>query len=76
MLAQSSKDRGEVENLLSRYMYLHNAFHDPEIVPLWVSKGTPGVQAQYSNDGLFTNWDNIMAYHAQRPNPPSREGDN
>lgn len=71
-LAQASKDRGEVENLFSRYMYLHNAFHDPEIVPLWVKKGTAGVRAQYSNNGVYTSWDNIMAYHAQRPNPKGK----
>ena len=71
-MAVSSKDRGEVENLFSRYMYLHNAFHDPEIVPLWVKKGTLGVHAQYSNNGVYSNWDNIMAYHAQRPNPPGK----
>jgi hypothetical protein len=71
-LAESSKDRGEVENLFSRYMYLHNAFHDPEIIPLWVRKGTSGVRAQYSNNGVYTSWDNIMAYHAQRPSPKGK----
>lgn len=70
--AQGNTDRGQVENLFSRYMYLHNAFHDPEIVPLWVKKGTPGVHAQYSNNGVYTNWDNIMAYHAQRPHPKGK----
>ena len=53
-------------------MYLHNAFMDPQIVPLWVKKGTPGVHAQYSNNGVYTNWDNIMAYHAQRPAPKGK----
>lgn len=71
-LAQSSQDRGQVENLFSRYMYLHNAFHDPDIVPLWVRKGTAGVRAQYSNNGVYTQWDNIMAYHAQRPHPKGK----
>jgi SnoaL-like domain len=69
---QASQDRGQLENLFSRYMYLHNAFHDPEIIPMWVSKGTQGVRAQYSNNGVYTNWDNIMAYHAQRPNPKGK----
>jgi hypothetical protein len=71
-LAESSRDRGQIENLFSRYMYLHNAFHDPDIVPLWVNKGTPDVRAQYSNNGVYTNWDHIMAYHAQRPNPKGK----
>ncbi|MFD1612310.1 nuclear transport factor 2 family protein [Sphingomonas tabacisoli] len=71
-VAQSSRDRADVENLFSRYMYLHNAFMDPQIVPLWVKKGTPGVHAQYSNNGVYTNWDNIMAYHAQRPAPKGK----
>ena len=70
--AQSASDRGQVENLFSRYMYLHNAFRDPDIIPLWVRKGTPDVRAQYSNNGVYTDWDNIMAYHAQRPNPPGK----
>lgn len=71
-VAQSSRDRGQVENLFSRYMYLHNAFRDPDIIPLWVKKGTAGVRAQYSNNGVYTNWDNIMAYHAQRPAPKGK----
>ncbi|MFM6933642.1 MAG: nuclear transport factor 2 family protein [Novosphingobium sp.] len=65
-------DRAAVENLFGRYMTLHNAFRDPEIVPMWVKKGTPDVRAQYSNNGIYTNWDNIMSYHAQRPNPPGK----
>ncbi|MDE2410242.1 MAG: nuclear transport factor 2 family protein [Sphingomonadales bacterium] len=71
-LAEASRDRGEVENLFSRYMYLHNAFHDPDIIPLWARKGTPGIRAQYSNNGVYTSWDSIMAYHAQRPNPKGK----
>ncbi len=70
--AQRSHDRAAVENLFGRYMTLHNAFRDPEIVGLWVRKGTPDVRAQYSNNGVYTNWDNIMSYHAQRPNPPGK----
>ena len=65
-------DRAAVENLFGRYMTLHNAFRDREIIPLWVKKGTPDVRAQYSNNGVYTNWDNIMSYHAQRPNPPGK----
>ena len=72
LTANAARDRGQVENLFSRYMYFHNAFRDSEIVPLWVKKGTPDVRAQYSNNGVYTNWDNIMAYHAQRPNPPGK----
>ncbi|MBC2665487.1 nuclear transport factor 2 family protein [Novosphingobium flavum] len=71
-LARASRDRGEIENLFSRYMYLHNAFHDPEIVPLWAKKGTPGIRAQYSNNGVYTSWESITAYHAQRPNPKGK----
>jgi len=65
--AQSERDRSQVENLFSRYMALHNAFRDPEIVGLWAKKGTPDVRAQYSNNGVYTDWDKIMSYHAQRP---------
>ncbi|MFM5931905.1 MAG: nuclear transport factor 2 family protein [Novosphingobium sp.] len=70
--AEVNRDRGAVENLFSRYMALHNAFRDPEIVPLWVKKGTPDVRAQYSNNGIYSDWDKIMSYHAQRPNPPGK----
>jgi type II secretory pathway pseudopilin PulG len=70
--AQWSRDRAQVENLFGRYMTLHNAFRDPEIIPLWARKGTPDVRAQYSNNGIYTDWDTIVAYHAQRPNPPGK----
>jgi type II secretory pathway pseudopilin PulG len=70
--AQWSRDRAQVENLFGRYMTLHNAFRDPEIIPLWAKKGTPDLRAQYSNNGIYTDWDTIMAYHAQRPNPPGK----
>lgn len=70
--ANAAQDRGRIENLFSTYMYLHNAYLDQQIVPLWVKKGTPGVRAQYSNNGVYTNWDNIIAYHAQRPSPKGK----
>jgi hypothetical protein len=70
--AEIERDRSQVENLFSRYMALHNAFRDPEIVGLWVKKGTADVRAQYSNNGVYTDWDKIMSYHAQRPNPPGK----
>ena len=41
-LARRAADRGEIENLFNRYMYLHNAFQDEQIIPLWVKPGTPG----------------------------------
>ena len=28
----------QVENLFNRYMYLHNAFQDEQIIPLWVTR--------------------------------------
>jgi SnoaL-like domain len=67
-----SKSQSQIQNLFGRYMTLHNAFRDREIIPLWVKKGTPDVRAQYSNNGVYTDWDNIMSYHAQRPNPPGK----
>ncbi|MDE2434952.1 MAG: nuclear transport factor 2 family protein [Sphingomonadales bacterium] len=70
--AQRGQDRSAVENLFSTYMALHNAFRDPEIVGLWARKDTPDVRAQYSNNGVYTDWDTIMAYHAQRPNPAGK----
>lgn len=71
-VADNARSHQEIANVFGRYMALHNAFRDPEIVPLWVKKGTPDVRAQYSNNGVYTNWDNIMSYHAQRPNPPGK----
>jgi SnoaL-like domain len=64
-----AKDRGEVENLFSTYMYLHNAFRDDEIIPLWVEQGTPGIRAQYSNVGVYTTWESVTEYHRDRPAP-------
>jgi hypothetical protein len=61
--------RGDVENLFSRYMLLHNAFRDEEIIDLWVKPETPGIRAQYSEKGSYTTWDSVMAYHRGRPTP-------
>ena len=70
--AQSEADRSDVENLFSRYMYLHNAFRDADIIPLWAKKGTPGIRSQYSNLGVYNNWDSIMSYHQNRPAPKGK----
>ncbi|MCX9147413.1 nuclear transport factor 2 family protein [Erythrobacter sp. WG] len=67
--AAAAQDRARVENLFSRYMYLHNAFRDTDIIPLWAKKGTPDVRSQYSNLGVYTDWDKIMSYHQGRPAP-------
>jgi SnoaL-like protein len=64
-----AKDRGDVENLFSTYMYLHNAFRDEEIIALWVKAGTPGIRAQYSNIGVYTTWETVTEYHRGRPSP-------
>ena len=69
---QAGEDRAAVENLFSQYMYLHNAFRDTEIIDLWVKKGTPGVRAQYSNNGVYTNWETITFYHSNRPAPKGK----
>jgi len=67
--AQRALDRGAVENVFSNYMYLHNAFHDEDIKTLWAKRGTPGISAEYSNTGVYTRYDSIMAYHSGRPDP-------
>ena len=67
--ARGARDRGAVENLFSHYMYLHNTFQDEKIKALWAKRGTPGMSAQYSNLGVYTNYDSIMAYHSGRPTP-------
>ena len=67
-----AKDRGDVENLFSTYMYLHNAFRDEEIIPLWVKPGTPGIRAQYSNIGVYTTWESVTEYHRGRPTPKGK----
>ncbi|WP_448065262.1 hypothetical protein, partial [Escherichia coli] len=48
-LAQRAEDRGQVENLFNRYMFLHNAFEDEQIIPMWVKEGTEGIRARYTN---------------------------
>lgn len=50
-------------------MHLHNFFKDEQIKSLWVKRGTPGIRAQYSNVGVYTDYDSVMAYHSNRPAP-------
>lgn len=68
-LAQRAQDRGDVENVFNRYQHLHNAFEDEQIIDLWVSRGTPGIRARYSNAGQYTDYDSVMHYHRGRPHP-------
>jgi hypothetical protein len=68
-IAERARDRGEIENVFAHYMYLHNAFQDEKIKALWARRGTPGISAQYSNVGVYTDYDKIMAYHSGRPSP-------
>ncbi len=70
--ADMAADRGDIENLFSNYMYLHNAFQDEKIKALWAKRGTPGMSAQYSNNGVYTSYDSIMAYHTGRPTPTGK----
>lgn len=72
VLAQRAQDRGEVENLFNRYMYLHNAFQDEQIIPLWVKDGTPGIRARYTNAGQYTTWESVTRYHRDRPAPEGK----
>jgi hypothetical protein len=70
LAATRAQDRGDVENVFSRYMHYHNAFEDERIIDeLWVAKGTEGVRAQYNDTGIYTDWDAVMAYHRGRPHP-------
>lgn len=71
-LARRAVDRGEIENLFNRYMYLHNAFQDEQIVPLWVKRGTPGIRARYTNAGQYTDYDSVIRYHQGRPTPTGK----
>ncbi|WP_456284030.1 nuclear transport factor 2 family protein [Microbacterium sp. JZ101] len=67
--AQAAHDRGAIENLFNRYMYLHNAFQDEQIIPLWVKRGTEGIRARYTNAGQYTDYDSVIRYHQGRPAP-------
>ncbi|MBN9194970.1 MAG: nuclear transport factor 2 family protein, partial [Microbacterium sp.] len=71
-LAQRAHDRGAVENLFNRYMYLHNAFQDEQIIPLWVKEGTDGIRARYTNAGQYTTWESVTRYHRDRPSPEGK----
>lgn len=53
-------------------MHLHNVFEDEQIKPLWVKRGTPGIHAQYTNVGVYTDYDSVMKYHSNRPAPPGK----
>ena len=65
----AAQDRGAVENVFNRYMYLHNAFQDEQIIPLWVKRGTEGIRARYTNAGEYTEYDSVIRYHQGRPSP-------
>jgi hypothetical protein len=67
--AVRAQARGDMENLFSNYMILHNAYQDESIIDLWVRPGTPGMRAQYSNKGVYTTWESVTAYHRGRPSP-------
>ena len=68
-IANRANDRGEVENLFSRYMYYHNAFQDHHIIPMWVKEGTEGIHAQYTNAGIYSTYESVIRYHQDRPTP-------
>ena len=68
-IANRANDRGEIENLFSRYMYYHNAFQDESIIPMWVKEGTEGIHAQYTNAGIYTTYESVIRYHQGRPTP-------
>ena len=58
LTATRAQDRGDVENVFSRYMHYHNAFEDERIIDeLWVRRGTEEVRSQYNDDGVYTDWD-------------------
>lgn len=61
-----------MENAFSKYMHLHNVFQDEQIKPLWVSRGTPGIHAQYTNVGVYTDYDSVVKYHTGRPSPKGK----
>lgn len=71
-VANRANDRGEIENLFNRYMFFHNAFQDERIIPMWVKKGTPGIQAQYTNAGIYTTYESVIRYHQDRPSPKGK----
>src|SRR3954465_57210 len=71
-VAQSAHDRGAVENLFNRYMYLHNAFEDEQIIPLWVKRGTEGIRARYTNAGENTHSDGVSRYRQGGPQPEGK----
>ncbi len=71
-VARKAADRGEIENLFNRYMYLHNAFQDEQIIPLWVAPDTDGIRARYSNAGQYTTYESVIRYHQGRPHPEGK----
>lgn len=71
-LSRVAADRGQIENLFNRYMFLHNAFEDEQIIPLWVKPGTEGIRARYSNAGQYTDYESVTRYHRDRPRPEGK----
>lgn len=64
------KDRNEISNLMSKYMLLHAAFRDEEIIDLWAKR--EDVHAEYGNVGVYEGYKNVTDYHRGRPNPPGK----
>ena len=65
------QDRGAVENLFNRYMYLHNAFQDEQIIPLWVKRGHPGHPRPLHERGRVHR---VRQRHPLPPGPAEPEG--
>ena len=55
---------------MSKYMLLHAAFRDEEIIELWAKR--EDVHAEYGNVGVYEGYKNVTDYHRGRPNPPGK----
>ena len=62
-----------MENLFNRYMYLHNAFQDEQIIPLWVKRGHARASAPATPTPVSTpTWESVTRYHRDRPSPEGK----
>jgi hypothetical protein len=58
-MAQRALDVQEIQNLMSRYVYLHEVHRDPEFTDTIFAKKTPGVSWEVANFGVFKGREGI-----------------
>ena len=65
---QMLKDVHEIQNLMGRYIYLHEVSRDPEFPDTMFAQKTPGVSSEVANMGAFVEQKGIRKLY-KKPEP-------